>query len=146
MRPNPRWLRADVLAATFTLLITSPALAGDGLPALSQSALRALAALGGVLALILVLSWLLRRFREASAARADGPSLASLGRLDLGSRREIRVVRVLDRLLVVGVTEQRCELLTELPAHADASPVEATPAPECGPPALEVLRRLATSS
>jgi len=146
MRPRPRWLRADTLAATLTPLITSPALADEGLPALSQSAFRALAALGGVLALILVLSWLLRRFRDASIARADGPALASLGRLDLGSRREIRVVRVLDRLLVVGVTEQRCELLTELPSVGAAPSAEAVPDVESGPPALEVLRKLATSS
>jgi flagellar biosynthetic protein FliO len=125
------------------LLLATPALAADGDPVagLPQAGLRAVAALGGVLALILALAWLLRRFREASRAATGGPALESVARLDLGARREIRLVRAAGRLLVVGVTEKRCELITEL--DDDAIPASAN-GEEKAPP-LEVLRKLATS-
>jgi flagellar biogenesis protein FliO len=58
-------------------------------------------------------------------------------RLDVGARREIRIVRVSDRLLVVGITEDRMELLAELEEGDAAGPAVEAPS---------LLRSLAISS
>jgi flagellar biosynthetic protein FliO len=92
-----------------------------------------------VLAAIAACAWLFRRLSSSAPVRARGGRLGSLARLDLGGRREIRLVRADDRVLVVGVTADRIDLLTDLgtaPAAADSEPA----------PALHVLRNLTTSS
>lgn len=124
------------------LLAASPAFANESLPSLSTAALRSLAALGAVLALILALAWLLRRFKDSTKATTEGVALRSVARLDLGAKRELRLVQADERMLLLGLTEQRCELLSEWGAtNSDA----AQPTIDA-PPALEVLQKLATSS
>ncbi|MEZ5065293.1 MAG: flagellar biosynthetic protein FliO [bacterium] len=135
--------RRSALVAFLTITLARPALAGETMPGVTESALRSLAALGAVLGLILLLAWFLRRLRESTPARSDAPRLTSLGRLDLGSRREVRLVRVADRVLVLGVTEQRLELLTEI---APAGLETAAPDAEMPIPELGNLRKLARSA
>jgi flagellar biosynthetic protein FliO len=117
-------------------LIPTPALAsGDAVPSLGAVAMRTGLALAAVLAAIGGLAWLLRRLRFCPRnVRADA-RLASLARLDLGLRREIRIIEVADQVLVVGVTADRIELLTELDSPAKVRQ-----------PELQVLRELTTSS
>jgi len=113
---------------------------------------RALGSLAGVVALIAALALLLRRLRVPGPTRASTRRLHSVERLDLGGRRELRVVRAGDRTLVLGVTEKGIDLLTELdgpPAGTTETSPDAAPATETGAapgtPVLRVLRKLATS-
>jgi flagellar protein FliO/FliZ len=123
-------------------MVAAPAAArADAGDAVSTAALVARAGLSlvVVLAAIAGCAWLFRRLSNAAPARAQGARLGSLARLDLGARREIRLVRADDRVLVVGVTPDRIDLLTDLGTGVAA----ADPAPS---PALRVLRDLTTSS
>jgi flagellar protein FliO/FliZ len=92
-----------------------------------------------VLAAIAACAWLFRRVSAVATPRARGARLGSLARLDLGARREIRLIRADDRVLVVGVTPDRIDLLTDLGAGAAGADTAAAPA-------LRVLRDLTTSS
>ncbi|MBZ0267731.1 flagellar biosynthetic protein FliO, partial [bacterium] len=113
---------------------------------------RALGSLAAVVALIAALALLLRRLRENAPARGTSRSLRAIERLDLGGKRELRVVRAGERTLVLGVTEQRIELLTELETATETAGDGAPEAPATsalatgsGTPVLRVLRKLATS-
>jgi flagellar protein FliO/FliZ len=128
------------------LAIAAPAAAGQGdgpagSPSLGELALRAGGSLVLVLLLFASLVFLLRRFRGGAAGLRDSANrfLRLRERIDLGARREIRVVEVQGRLLVVGVTNQGITLLTEL--DAAASPAEQAP-PPAGGPLLRVLRKM----
>jgi flagellar protein FliO/FliZ len=117
-------------------LIPTSALASDGaVPSLAETAARTVLSLAAVLAAIGGLAWLLRRMRVSPRSARGGARLASLARLDLGFRREIRLVEVADQILVLGVTPERIELLTELDAAAKVRQ-----------PDLQVLRELTVSS
>ncbi|MHC4944483.1 MAG: flagellar biosynthetic protein FliO [Planctomycetota bacterium] len=67
-----------------------------------------------VLVMIFVAFWLLRRFSFGGAAKGRRGRLKIVESLPLGGKRMIQVVRVHDRNLVVGVTGERIDLLTEL--------------------------------
>lgn len=67
-----------------------------------------------ILGAIFLAVWLLRRYGPASIARTKGPDNPSLiGRLMLGPKQSVCVVRVHGRNLVLGVTENRINLLAE---------------------------------
>ncbi len=146
--PRNRPLRADVCALTFLLVLPSIALASppDALPGFGSMIARALASLGGVLGLIVLLAWLFRRLRATTMAGGGGEAVTSSGRLDLGARREIRVVKVRDRTLVVGVTEDRIELLTELDEPLSGDETEAANEAPAAFRGLRALQKLASSS
>ncbi len=140
----PRLTSSLVLLATLTPL-DAYADGTDALSGLAPVLLRAFGSLGAVIALIALLAWLLRRFRESTTTAQARGNLASGGRLDLGAKREIRLVQVHDRTLVLGVTEGRIELLTELEGSAcEATPVESMDG-ESTPPVFRVLQKLASS-
>ncbi len=128
------------------LAVPSAALAADpeGLPTLGQAALRSIAALGAVLALIALLAYLFKRVRQSSPVVSNQGPVSSVARIDLGGRREIRLVRAADRYLVVGVTADRIDILSDRPAPAEAARTEDVPELP-GHPALQVLRKLASS-
>ncbi|MFN8179536.1 MAG: flagellar biosynthetic protein FliO [bacterium] len=109
------------------------------LPSVGLSLVRVGASLALVIALLLALAAMFRRVRAVSRAAHPGPRLETIDRLDVGARRELRLVRAGDRLLVVGITEQRIELLSELDAPAE----ETATAPGT---AQALLRTLAISS
>ncbi len=123
-----------------------PAAAGQGegaagSPSLGELALRAGGSLLLVLLLFAALVLLLRRLRAGGGGLRDSANrlLRLRERIDLGARREIRVVEAQGRLLVVGVTNQGITLLTEL--DASDSHGEQTPPAEGGP-LLRVLRKM----
>jgi len=109
--------RVSLPSVAFVLAVPAAAFAGNAepVPGLGEMALRAAFSLACVIALIAALAFLARKFR-AKAAGAAGRRVVSIDRLDLGGRREIRLLRVEDRLLLVGVTGERIALLSELPA------------------------------
>ncbi len=84
-----------------------------------------------LLALVFVLGvmWLLARWaRKPLGGKADRV-MAVLARQQLSRTSSVTVVRVMDRALVLGVTEQGVQLITEteLSAVEDALATEATP-------------------
>lgn len=84
--------------------------AGSGEPGMT----RVILALVVVLFLIFMISYLIKRYLVlGSSARGKG-RLKLLETLPLGGRRMVHVLKVWDRTLVVGVTQNRIELLTEL--------------------------------
>jgi flagellar biogenesis protein FliO len=123
---------------TAVLVLSTPAAvwAGESAapPGLPELALRAVAALAAVVALIVALAALARRLKISPGLRSANERLASLGRLELGGRREIRMVRVDDEVLILGVTPERIELLSSSRARLASDPAE-----------IPVLRKLATS-
>lgn len=68
-----------------------------------------------VLGAILLLYWLIKRFGPAGIGQVGGgannPRL--VGRLFLGNRQSVAVVRFKKKTMVLGVTEQSINLLTE---------------------------------
>ncbi|WP_432493409.1 flagellar biosynthetic protein FliO [Kineococcus gypseus] len=82
----------------------------DALAALLRTSVSLVAVLG---LLWLIARWL-RRSRAAGAAR-EGVEV--LSRVGVGAKAGVAVVRVGERALVVGVTEQRVTLLTEAPVE-----------------------------
>ncbi|WP_250645542.1 flagellar biosynthetic protein FliO [Salidesulfovibrio onnuriiensis] len=69
-----------------------------------------------ILGVIFLAYWLLRRYGPygATPARGGSHNPRLLGRLLLGNRQSVTVVRYRDKTLVLGVTEERISLLTEL--------------------------------
>ncbi|WP_337063034.1 flagellar biosynthetic protein FliO [Kineococcus sp. G2] len=93
--------------------------------------MEALAALGRMsvsLVAVLGLLWLGARWlRRSRAVGAATSGLEVLSRVGVGAKAGVAVVRIGERALVVGVTEQQVTLLTEAPA-ADLLPAPAAPA------------------
>jgi flagellar protein FliO/FliZ len=77
-----------------------------------------------VLAVILVGFWLLKRFGPMAGLGAARGKLAFEGQLALGPRRSVVVVRFLNKVLVLGVTEHQINLLTEMDTGHDQDPAE----------------------
>ena len=67
-----------------------------------------------VIVLIIGFTWLLKRFSRFGGRGAAKGGMKVMETLPLGGRRMIHVVRVHDRKLVLGVTGERIDLLTEL--------------------------------
>ena len=76
-----------------------------------------------VLAVILLAYWVLRRFgpRFGLGSKASAHGLRIESYLTLGPKKNIMVVRFLNRLLVLGVTDQSINLLTEVDASNEAT-------------------------
>jgi len=83
-----------------------------------------------VLALLFGVLHLLRGFHERNPAGRSAALLTSKARLDLGQRREIRLIEIPGRVLVLGITSERMDLLAEMPADCEVPAVEpAAPIP-----------------
>lgn len=82
-----------------------------------------------VLALIPLVLWGLRKLQNVRPGGA-GPALQLAGQLALGARERVVLVRVGERLLVLGVTPQQVALLAE--ADPAAAPAAAAGAPAPG--------------
>jgi flagellar protein FliO/FliZ len=120
-----RRVRPDALTlgALSLLLPHSAHAAGTAaIPSIGLSLVRVGASLALVIALLLALATLFRRARAAQRAANPGPRLETLDRMDLGTRRELRLVRAGDRVLVVGITDERIELLSELEEAESEAP------------------------
>lgn len=70
-----------------------------------------------ILGVILLAFFLLRKFGPAGIARAKGGVQPRLkGRLMLGNKQSVAVVKVLDRVMILGVTERSITLLDKMGA------------------------------
>jgi flagellar biogenesis protein FliO len=112
--------------ALASAMAATPELARAADPAVSATGefftLRTILSLAFVLGLLFVTLGVLRRLRFGGALGASAQiPIASRGRLDLGAHREIRLVDVGGRILVVGVTNERMELLADLPGDAQTA-------------------------
>lgn len=92
-----------------------------------------LLSLGAVLALMFGLVYLLRRFvLIGGAAPGQAVAIEVLGRKALQPKRSVVVLNVAGRVLVVGMSEQGMQLLTELP-DAVAAPMTGQDAAPAAP-------------
>lgn len=80
-------------------------------------------ALAAIIGLVFAVVWLLKRFLPG-AARAAGErvDMYVVGQLSLGSRQRVAVVRVHDRVLVLGITEENIATLADLTPPREAQP------------------------
>lgn len=115
-RALPDVPRLTPILVAIALASPRAAFAADpsALPEIGVSLLRVAASLAVVLALLFALAALFRRARGLSRFAPKAPRLETLDRLDVGSRREIRLVRADGKRLVVGITDARMDLLAEL--------------------------------
>ncbi|GAB6037803.1 hypothetical protein JCM15519_23620 [Fundidesulfovibrio butyratiphilus] len=76
-----------------------------------------------ILGVILLAYWMLRRFGPKFGLKRPGGAygLRLEGHLPLGPKKNIMVVRFLNKLLVLGVTEQSINVLTEVDQNDDSS-------------------------
>lgn len=104
------------LAAAAESVTDSAAKAAPELPEVgfTASLFQMLAALALVLALVLALYWLARRFLPGQAARGPAGGLKILGRLALGPRKGLVLVQVGARVLVLGLSEQGVNALANI--------------------------------
>ena len=95
-----------------------------------------LLSLGLVLALMFGLTYLLRRYVVAGGTAASQPlPIELLGRKTLQPKKSVVVIKVADKVLVLGVSEQSMQLLTELTEEELRGSVtsKATPVPHRHP-------------
>lgn len=109
-------------------------------PSLSPlgSLLETVLGLGLVLGLIFALAWLVRRFGQSGFASQR--RLKVVGGTLLGGRERVVIVELGERWLVLGVTPQQVNLLTELDRPADAA--DAGPESRALPPFADKLQSI----
>jgi flagellar protein FliO/FliZ len=74
-----------------------------------------------ILALVFVVLHLLKRYGPKAGLRVGGGSdLKIVGQIGLGPKKSLVVVRFLNKVLVIGVTDTQINLVTEM--TADESP------------------------
>lgn len=124
--------------------VPKSAVAGSAVPDLWASAVKMASALAGVVGLILLIAWAVRRYAKfvPSASRAAGSSSARPVRLiataPLGLKKQVSLVEVAGELLVLGVSEQSVNLLARIEDPEtrrrflgdDAKPVAEKPEPK----------------
>lgn len=88
----------------------------------------------GLVALILVLGWLTKRFLAGNLrARANQRAMKVVDVLPLGGKRQLAVVRCYDRTFVLGLGEKDVNLVTELDPDEDVEGVLAPATPQAAP-------------
>ena len=98
--------------------VTDPITTPPASMSMGGAAVQMAVALLLILVVILLAYWMLRRFgpRFGLGAPAKSRGLRIESYLTLGPKKNIMVVRFLNRLLVLGVTDQSINLLTEVDA------------------------------
>lgn len=82
---------------------------------------QALAILFLIIALLFALLWLLKHKGGLKRLTSQG-ELTLESRLTLGPKKHLIVVRFLNKRVLLGLTDQRITMLTELPPHEDDIP------------------------
>jgi flagellar protein FliO/FliZ len=70
--------------------------------------------LAGVLAIVLLLYWLVRRFLPGQGIPLKSARMRVLGRLGLGQRSQVTLVQVGEKVLVLGVTPGSVTILDKM--------------------------------
>ncbi len=73
-----------------------------------------------ILACLIALLYLLKRFAPKAALAVDG-KLTILGQVGLGPKKSLVVVRFLNKMLVLGVTDTQINLITEMTTDESTS-------------------------
>ncbi|MCC6158406.1 MAG: flagellar biosynthetic protein FliO [Deltaproteobacteria bacterium] len=114
--PNPATTQAEPEADS----VPKPAVAGSAVPDLWAGAVKMASALVGVVGLIFLIAWVVRRYAKfvPVATRSAGGSGARPLRLiataPLGLKKQVSLVEVAGELLVLGVSEQSVNLLARI--------------------------------
>lgn len=95
-------------------------------PSAAGSLLQTVAALAAVLAIVMGLAWLLKRFGPKHIT--GGSTVKLVGALSVGARERILVVEVGDQWIVVGASPGRMNALATLPRQ-EADPAGLAPHP-----------------
>ncbi|GAU08380.1 flagellar biosynthetic protein FliO [Desulfoplanes formicivorans] len=75
-----------------------------------------------ILALVFVVLYLLKRFGpQAGLSMGGGKSVKILGQVSLGPKKHLVVVRFLNKILVLGVTDTQINLVTEMTTDESTS-------------------------
>ncbi|TWI64588.1 flagellar protein FliO/FliZ [Pseudoduganella lurida] len=120
---------AEQQAALAGARTAAPAPALSTAPSAAGSLLQTVFALAVVLAIVVGLAWLLKRFGPRHVA--GGGTVKLVGALSVGTRERILVVEVGDQWIVVGASPGRMNALATLPRQ------EADPATLAGQPGLQ---------
>lgn len=81
---------------------------------LTGSLVKMVGGLAGVLAIMLLLYWLVRRFLPGQGIPLKNARMRVLGRLGLGQRSQVTMVQVGEKVLVLGVTPGSVTLLDKI--------------------------------
>ncbi|MDC9592677.1 flagellar biosynthetic protein FliO [Xenorhabdus sp. IM139775] len=102
----------------------------EPLPA-GQTLMQVSSALGGILLLIFLMTWLVRRLGFTPAKSKNHRLLNVKASCSLGPKERVVVVEVEDNWLVLGVTSQQITMLHQMPAPPDnqdqESPLKSLP-------------------
>ena len=121
MRFIPTVLAGASSAVVFAENSVSPPLGNS----LTASMVQVVFALGGVLGLIVFAAWLMRRF--SFPLRASSGPLRVVSGVMVGQKERVVIVEVRDQWLVLGVTPQSVNLLSNLPRPEGGPDVVASP-------------------
>ncbi|CDH03293.1 flagellar biosynthetic protein FliO [Xenorhabdus bovienii] len=106
--------KANTLSANTVKQTASP----EPLPA-SQTLMQVSSALGGILLLIFVMTWLIRRLGLAPAKNKNHRLLNVKASCSLGPKERVVVLEIEDSWLVLGVTPQQINVLHQMPVPPD---------------------------
>ncbi|MCP9267782.1 flagellar biosynthetic protein FliO [Xenorhabdus sp. XENO-1] len=106
--------KAHTLSANTVKQTASP----EPLPA-SQTLMQVSSALGGILLLIFVMTWLIRRLGLAPAKNKNHRLLNVKASCSLGPKERVVVLEIEDSWLVLGVTPQQINVLHQMPVPPD---------------------------
>ncbi|MDE9432698.1 flagellar biosynthetic protein FliO [Xenorhabdus bovienii] len=105
-------------ANTLSANTVKPAASPEPLPA-SQTLMQVSSALGGILLLIFVMTWLIRRLGLAPAKNKNHRLLNVKASCSLGPKERVVVLEIEDSWLVLGVTPQQINVLHQMPVPSD---------------------------
>ncbi|WP_413738602.1 flagellar biosynthetic protein FliO [Sodalis sp. RH21] len=125
---------SQTIAATPVAAHAAPAFSATG--ALTQVG----SALGGILLLIIIGAWVVRKLGLAPAAKRPG-LLTLQGSCALGQREKVVIVEVEGTWLVLGVTAQNITTLHTLPAPPESTDTPAGAAPDFRRRLRQVMQR-----
>ena len=122
--------RPAIIAAAATAAWAAPAWAAQESFDTTAATVKMMAALALIIGLLLVAMWLLKKFRPTRMALGGANrSVEVLARTMLTPKAGLTVVKVVDKVFVLGVTDQQVNLVVEL---TDAETIESLTAPGGG--------------
>jgi len=91
-----------------------------GNPSIGGLILRTVVTLFLIIGLIFALVFLLKKyFRQQLPGMKNTPWLEIVGRVAVGPRQSLMLVKSFDRILLLGITEQNIQQIAEFPADAN---------------------------
>lgn len=107
-------------SAVFSPVITQSAVPATTAVSNTDSLIQVSGALGGIILLILALTWLVRKLGFSAKLAGKAALLTVKSSCSLGNKERLVVVEIQDEWLILGVTAQSVNLLHRCPADPDA--------------------------